>query len=194
MIWGKRARLHVVGGEKLSWQVESISGSLDGKDESEAGYRGLGAVQNDMNNVQHSQLLASLSNRLQQKDRLHVGFCGDINPETLLPRTVLAFNQCSTRLSDDTSSTFCVERRKLAQDAHKAATKWCCSGAAFWSSGKGQIDDRFMSEESQYPIDVGAASVLLLFCVFSLVWSLRRGALRTRLNCLLLWALEDTTR
>jgi len=51
LIWGKRARLHVVDGEKLSWQVESISGSLDGKDESEAGYRGRGAVQNDVNNV-----------------------------------------------------------------------------------------------------------------------------------------------
>jgi hypothetical protein len=44
LIWGKRARLHVVGGEKLSWQVESISGSLDGKDESEAGSRSFEAL------------------------------------------------------------------------------------------------------------------------------------------------------
>jgi hypothetical protein len=32
-----------VGGEKLNWQEESILSSLDGKDESEAGYRGFEA-------------------------------------------------------------------------------------------------------------------------------------------------------
>jgi hypothetical protein len=129
-----------------------------------------------MNNLQYSLLLASHS-QMDCRSCLtaKMGACGLLrryksrNAPSSDPRVVLASNQCSNRLSDDTESTFCVKRRTVVQDAHKAAAKWCCSGAAFWSSEKGQTDDRFMSEESQYPIDVGPASVLLLFCV--LRWS-----------------------
>jgi hypothetical protein len=109
-----------------------------------------------MNNVQYSLLLASY---YQMDCRSYltakIGACRLLqiyrsrNAPSGDPRVVLASNQCSNRLSDDTESTFCVKRRKMVQDAHKGAARWCCSGAAFWPSEKGQADDRFMSEEAQ---------------------------------------------